>query len=410
VVWALGLFALGFVGRHLHGRMREREAAEAEQRRLEQQLLRAHRLEALGRLSGGIAHDFNNLLTPILGHAQLALAELPAESAAREDLEAIEFAATRARALTRRFLSFGRQEGLKPEPVDLAELLDEMAGFLRRLLGEEIDVRVRAERGGPRALADRSQLELALVNLALNARDAMPGGGTLHLSAGTREAKAGEGPAGGWAVLEVRDTGRGMDEQVKARLFEPFFTTKGPGGGTGLGLATIHAAVRKLGGFVEVESAPGRGATFRLLLPVTGEPGSRLPAGAAVPPRGSEAVLVVEDDEGVRRLATTVLAELGYRVRSLPSPAEALALPPDEARFDLLVSDVSMPGMTGPELWRRLREGSPGSRVLFMSGYPGRVSLDGGRLLTKPFTPHELGQAVREVLDAPAAAPAARAG
>ncbi|MBI5068093.1 MAG: DUF3365 domain-containing protein [Deltaproteobacteria bacterium] len=403
-MWLAGMAVLGYVAWGLRGRMREREGAQAEQHRLEQELMRAQKLEALGRLSGGIAHDFNNLLTPILGHAQLLAADLPEGSPQRQDAEEIRAAAQRAAALTRRLLAFGRQEGLRPEPVDLGEVVAGMAGMLQRLLGENVTLAVRSDPRAPRARCDRAQAEMALVNLALNARDAMPGGGSLAIATGLRsltghEARGLGVAPGDYATLEVRDTGHGMAPQVQARLFEPFFTTKAPGRGTGLGLATVRAAARHVGGAVEVESAPGRGTLFRVLLPATearpeGQPGIE------AAPRGSEAVLVVEDDAGVRHLAVAALSGLGYRVREADSPAAALALSDEEARVDLLLSDVVMPGMSGPELWQRLRSRAPGAAVLFMSGYPGQGSLGDAPLLQKPFAPGELARAVRQAIDA----------
>jgi len=406
VLWAVGLLGILVAARHVRGRMREHEAAALERARLEREILRAGKLEALGRLSGGIAHDFNNLLTPILGHAQLALAEtpeLPETAALREDLRQIQFAAERARDLTLRLLAFGREDEEHIEPLDLGRLVAGAEGLVRRLLGEEVEVRVALDPAAPLAMGDRAGLELGLMSLAASARDAMPEGGNLRISTGARQvervpaASLGIRP-GEYAVLEVTDGG---DSRERPRL------RPAPRGGEertlGPGLLALHASVRRAGGTMELEAAPSGGSTFRLLLPAA--PPGELPESGPVQ-NGSELVLVVEDDTAVLHFSSAVLGSLGYRVRAVGHPEEALRAASGGERFDLLLSDVMMPAMRGTELWKRFSTLQPQARVLFISGHAVGLRDVGGpqgaALLQKPFSPAQLGRAVRRALDGPA--------
>jgi signal transduction histidine kinase len=407
-VWALGLCALALFARRLHASIRAGEAAALQRAQLEREVLRAGKLEALGRLSGGIAHDFNNLLTPILGHAQLALSETPdtPETAAlREDLRQIQYAAERARDLTLRLLAFGREEKEQLEPVDLGRLVAGVEGLLRRLLGEEVEIRVTLDPVAPLARADRAQLELALMGLGANAHDAMPDGGVLRVATGARHlgpvaaAAAGVEP-GDYALLEVSHDGN-LDEQTRSRLLDPAGAQRDAP--VGLGLVALTASVRRAGGAVETESAPGRGTTFRLVLPAASD--RDLDESGPVR-QGSEQVLVVEDDIAVLHFTSAVLSSLGYRVRAVGHPEEAMTAGAGPQRYDLLLTDVMMPAMRGTELWKRFSRLQPNARVLFISGHAMGLREAGGPqgtvLLAKPFTPAQLGKAVRRALEGPA--------
>jgi signal transduction histidine kinase len=405
VLWAVGLIGILLAARHVQARFREHEAAALERARLEREILRAGKLEALGRLSGGIAHDFNNLLTPILGHAQLALAEtpeLPETSALREDLRQIQFAAERARDLTLRLLAFGREDQEHFEPLDLGRLVAGAEGLVRRLLGEEVEVRVALDPAAPLAMGDRAGLELGLMSLAASARDAMPEGGNLRISTGARKldrvtaAALGVKP-GDFAVLEVTDGGDSRERPPRPRPPAGEERTLGPG------LLALHASVRRAGGTMELEAAPSGGSTFRLLLPAA-PPGEEPEPGPVR--HGSELLLVVEDDTAVLHFSSAVLGSLGYRVRAVGHPDEALQLASGADRFDLLLTDVMMPAMRGTELWKRFSSLQPQARVLFISGHAVGLRDVGGpqgaTLLQKPFTPAQLGRSVRRVLDAQA--------
>jgi len=407
VLWAVGLVGLLLAARHVQARFREHEVAALERARLEREILRAGKLEALGRLSGGIAHDFNNLLTPILGHAQLALAEtpeLPETAALREDLRQIQFAAERARDLTLRLLAFGREDQEHIEPLDLGRLVAGAEGLVRRLLGEEVEVRVALDPAAPLAMGDRAGLELGLMSLAASARDAMPVGGSLRISTGARRlervpaASLGIRP-GEYAVLEVTDGG---DSRDRPRLPPaPPAAGSGEERTLGPGLLALHASVRRAGGTMELEAAPSGGSTFRLLLPAA-PPGEEPEPGPVR--HGSELVLVVEDDTAVLHFTSAVLGSLGYRVRAVGHPEEALQLASGPDRFDLLLTDVMMPAMRGTELWKRFSSLQPQARVLFITGHAVGLRDVGGpqgaALLQKPFTPAQLGRSVRRVLDA----------
>ncbi|MDB4951893.1 MAG: Blue-light-activated protein [Gemmatimonadetes bacterium] len=383
-------------------------------------LAQAQKLDSIGRLAGGIAHDFNNLLTVIQGNLQLVLPEVPAGSMIREDLEEIGRAAGRAAELTRHLLTFSRKQVLQPRLLDLNASIAGTERMLRRLIGEDIHVQTALHPGLPLVLADPGQVEQVLVNLVLNARDAMPHGGELTLETrlstmGPRAAAlyphAAEGsPA---VMLCVSDTGHGMDAETRSHAFEPFFTTKPVGRGTGLGLATVYGIVKQSGGYVWITSAPGQGTRVEICLPPAPAPAAEpnpLPvaAGGVQPGRG-ETVLLVEDEPAVRHFAERVLEGAGYRVLSAAHASQALARAQEAAApVALLLTDVVMPGLSGPVLAERLAALHPGLRVLFTSGYADDAmshhgALDEGVvLLEKPFSVEALLRMVRQVLDAPA--------
>ncbi len=369
-----------------------------EMRDLELQLRHSQKMEAVGRLAGGIAHDFNNLLTVISGYGEILRDRFDPGDADRETAEEILRAADRASSLTRRLLTLARKQPVRMTNLDLSVVVRELSGMLRSLLGEGVGLVLEVESGPLPVFGDRAQLEQVLVNLAVNARDAMPDGGSLFVSVGPRE------PDG--VGLRVRDTGVGMDPEVRARVFEPFFSTKDPGRGTGLGLATVHGIVEQVGGRIGLDSAPGKGTTFDIVLPrVQGPDGpAEAPVGRAA--RGTETVLLVEDQPDVRSVAVRVLRARGYRVIEAGSADEALAVAESEAAsgIDLLVTDVVMPGTSGTELAARIGRRLPRLPVLFVSGYVGEGSDAGASLATrsflaKPFTPDGLAAAVRETLD-----------
>jgi signal transduction histidine kinase/ActR/RegA family two-component response regulator len=417
VVWALGAAAVTLTASRASRRNREQERARAQREALEQELAHARRLEALGRLAGGVAHDLNNLLSPILGNASLALDRVQ-EPELRQDLEDIRDAGQRARILTQQLLAFGRKQVLSLEPLDPSTAVAAIVPMIRRLVGEAIEVRSDFGPGVPAVRADRAQLGAALLNLAANARDAMPEGGTLTLSTGLAEVDAARAARLGLApgrcvAITVSDTGVGIDELTRGRLFEPFFTTKESG--HGLGLASAHGTVRQLGGAMEVESALGRGATFRVLLPVLDDvsaAAARTPPPAAPDvPRGTETVLLAEDDPAVRRYVGAALRALGYRVLAADGGEEALALSRGHrGEVHVLVSDLQMPQMGGPELRARLVAERPRLATVFITGYagdtlgPAHAAPAGALVIVKPFTPDELGRALRRALDAAAAA------
>jgi PAS domain S-box-containing protein len=383
-----------------------------ERKRLEEQLQQAQRLESLGLLAGGVAHDFNNLLTAISGYTELVQSRV-ADPQARRDLDEVLAAARRAGELTHQLLAFGRRQTLVTAVTSLNEVVARTERLLARLIEERIEIVCRLDPDLHPVRADAGQIEQVLLNLALNARDAMSDGGTLTIETANVAVveESGAIPPGDYAVVSVSDTGHGFDADVRERLFEPFFTTKEVGKGTGLGLAVVFGIVEQSRGHVVVESEPGAGSCFRVLLPRTYER-----AAAATPPTevallpGSETILLVEDEPTVRALTATLLEANGYRVVSAATPEEALAV---AEPYDLLLTDVVMPGMTGPELWHRLSERGRRPAVLFTSGYSAAAVADGaslpGELLEKPFTGEELVRRVRGAIEAaaPAAASAA---
>lgn len=397
----------------------ERKQAEAERLQLEEQLRQAQRLESIGRLAGGIAHDFNNLLSPIMGYTDLAVLKLEADNPLRADLDQVRHAAERMRDLTRRFLSFARRQVLEMRIVNLNLVVSEFENILRRLIGEDIQVVVKLEPALGNVRADNSQLQQIIINLAVNARDAMPAGGVLNIEtsnvwlndayAGTRAGV----PGGAYVALTVSDTGCGMPEEVKEHIFEPFFTTKDIGKGTGLGLATVYGIVRQHLGGIVVESEAGKGSVFRVYLPRVDRDLSRAPAMPELSTqRGDETVLVVEDDDGVRQVVTDLLTEHGYEVLSAANGTEALqAAECHQRSIHLLLTDVVMPGMNGRELHRRLALVRPDVKVLYISGYTGDTAFLHGvqegqlEFMRKPFMASELTRRVRDVLEKSAAAP-----
>jgi PAS domain S-box-containing protein len=366
-----------------------RERARAEEERLQNALHQYQKLETVGQLAGGVAHDFNNLLTVIMHSADFALAQLD-DHPAREEIEEIQSSAQRAAALTRQLLMFGRQEISQPRTVDLNELIRNVEGLLRRTIGEHIELEVELAQGRLVVRVDPNQLEHGLLNLAVNARDAMPDGGTLRVS--TRavdlpgEPATGV-PAGPHIEIAVSDTGVGMSEDVRARAVDPFFTTKPLASGTGLGLATTYGIVRESGGHLLIESSEGAGTVVRVLLPPAAE--GAVPQApeeeAAAPPGRGGCVLVVEDEESLLRAAVRILSSGGYEVIAASGGEEALELAP---RADVVLTDVVMPGMSGTELAARLRETAPDLPVIFMSGYtnrPGRLPRNAA-FVGKPFS------------------------
>ena len=391
------------------GRQRE----EQERAALRERLRAAERVEAIGRLAGGIAHDFNNLLTPILGAASLLRRDPALPAHRRADVEAILEAAERAAELTRQILALGRRQVLRQVPLDLNAEIARTERMLRRMVGEDVQIRLALAPALPPVRADVSQLQQVLVNLVVNARDALPRGGTLELrtSAFTADEEAcrqvvGLRP-GRHVRLDASDDGEGMDEATLRQVFDPFFTTKEQGRGTGLGLATVRGIVEQHGGAIWATSAPGRGATFTICLPLAdGEPTAPQEAAPTVRTRGTELILLAEDDPLVRGAARRILEEDGYSVRAAGNAAEALRLAGElEHQPALLLTDVIMPGMDGRELSERLRDRFPSLRTLFISGYPDSVLAPRGvlagpvRFLGKPFTAAALSAAVRAALD-----------
>jgi PAS domain S-box-containing protein len=377
-----------------------------DRRRTEEGLRRAARLEAVGQLAGGVAHDFNNMLTVIAGYADVAADRLPADDPAGDALTEIRAAAHRAADLVRQLLAFSRQQVVRPRPVRLAERLADLRKMLARLLGEDVRLVTAADPDLAAVRADPTQIDQVLVNLAVNARDAMPAGGTLTIEC--RNLPAGD-DRGRVVRLTVSDTGTGMTEEVKARIFEPFFTTKPAGKGTGLGLATVFGIVRQAGGTIGVESRPGLGTTFRVDLPAAeaadepDAPAAPRPAGVT---RGSETILLVEDEDAVRMMALHVLQASGYQVLDAESGEQALrAVQSFGVPIRLLVTDVVLPGLGGRELADRLSVVQPAVRVLYTSGHTEdevvRRGVETGRahFLPKPFSPRDLIRRVREVLD-----------
>jgi two-component system cell cycle sensor histidine kinase/response regulator CckA len=376
-----------------------------ERRRLEDQLHHSQRLEAVGRLAGGIAHDFNNLLMVITGHSQMLLDTMPQSNPAYADLEQIVKAAERATDLTQQLLAFSRRQAVRPALLNLNGLVQDMERMLRRLLGEDIEL-ITVLNPGPNAVrADPGQIEQVVLNIALNARDAMPAGGKLTLETSgmsvTRESER-EHPGlsiGQYGLLTMSDTGPGMDPAVRSRVFEPFFTTKE--NGTGLGLATSYGIIKQTGGDIGVDSKPGEGTTFRIYLPVAEQvPQEAAPAASSRLLVGDETILLVEDEEGVRRVIETMLKRRGYNVLCSATSTEAIALAEAyDGVIDLLVTDIVMPAMSGRNLAERLIARRPGMKVLFVSGYGDQTNLPaGGWFLQKPFSTEELAAKIREVL------------
>jgi PAS domain S-box-containing protein len=385
-----------------------------EYRRLEDQFRQAQKMEAVGQLAGGVAHDFNNLLSVILSYASLALRELEPGTRLHSDIGEIYRAGERASDLTRQLLAFGRRQMLQPAVLELGRVVADMETMLRHLLGEDIELDIEARDQQSRVFADKTQVEQVVLNLAVNARDAMPGGGRLSIRVtpvnateafvATRQGL----PTGDYVALVVTDSGMGMDAGTRERLFEPFFTTKERGKGTGLGLSTVYGIVKQSHGHVSVQSEPGAGATFEVFFPRTSVRTATPSQTSLTPPttlRGSETILIVEDDDQVRETACAILRRHGYQVLAARNGSEAVALAEaPERAIHLLLTDVVMPGMSGRELAERLAQRHPETRVLFASGYAEdaivhRGVLDPGiAFLQKPITPEKLLHKIREML------------
>ena len=397
--------------------VRRERLAQQEQRRLERQLGESQKMEAIGKLAGGVAHDFNNMLTAILGYASMIAEDAPPKSGLQQQATQIRRAAESAATLTQKLLAFSRRQVLQTNVFDFAAMLDSLVLLIRRVIPENITVTTHADPELWPILADPVQMEQSIVNLAINARDAMPNGGTLQITARNaprahgEPRPEGEVKPGEYVQITVTDTGVGMDDATRARMFEPFFTTKPQGQGTGLGLSTVYGFVRQCGGHIGVTSTPGRGTSIELLLPrarALAEAGESTPPPLRSDPGepGRETVLVVEDEEAVRQLAVESLQRQGYRVLESSSGEEAIKV---AARYDgtihLLLTDVVMPGIKGPELASQLRALRPGVRVLLMSGYAADIvtgdDLNDASLVSKPFTPASLSRAVRGILDIP---------
>jgi two-component system, cell cycle sensor histidine kinase and response regulator CckA len=395
--------------------IRERKRADAALAESEQQLRQAQKMDAIGRLAGGVAHDFNNLLTAIRGYTHLLLAEVPGESPMREDLEEIDKASIRAGALTAQLLAFSRKQVNQPQVLNVNDIVEGMQRLLSRLLSENIAIDASLDRAIGCVRIDSGQLEQVVMNLAVNAGDAMPGGGRLSISTRNVDLTAplshphGTVPPGAYVELTMRDTGTGMSPEVVSHVFEPFFTTKDPGKGTGLGLSTVYGIVNQAGGFIVLDSAPGMGTAFRIVLPrVSLSPDTPRPQEAeATEPRGSETILIAEDDSAVRAVASKTLRHAGYRVLEASDALSALNLFETHAgRIDLLLTDAVMPGMDGSRLIERLLVHRPRLQVLMMTGYtdrelPTRVSGESIRILNKPFSPSQLARAVRDIFAEP---------
>ena len=377
----------------------ERKRAEQALRRSEEQLRQAQKMEAVGRLAGGIAHDFNNLLTVITSYGDLLLEDLAPDDSRRDDVDQIRKAAEGAAALTRQLLAFSRQQVLEPKVVDLRAVLAGTEKLLRRLIGADVHLAMPLAPDLGAVKADPGQLEQIIINLAVNARDAMPGGGRLTIEAANMVVEA---RPGRYVMLAVSDTGIGMDEQTKARVFEPFFTTKETGKGTGLGLATVYGIVKQAGGFITVDSEPGRGTTFKVYLPRVDEPVAPAIArpAPAEPRRGTETVLVAEDAPSVRLVTRQVLERYGYTVLEAPTGDIALRLAAKHhGPIHLLLTDVVMPGLSGRQLAGQLSLLRSEMKVLYVSGYADAVE-PVAAYLQKPFAPEALARRVRDVLDA----------
>ncbi len=388
----------------------ERKRGELALRESEEQLRQAQKMEAIGRLAGGVAHDFNNLLTAIGGYSSLALLDFPSDDPRREYLEEIQRAGERGASLTKQLLASGRKQVLNPRLLDLNALIDDLTSLLRRVIGEDVELDWQRASAPAVVLADAGQLEQIIMNLAINARDAMPGGGTLAIASSSVWLEAGDSraPEGRYILLSVTDTGHGMNDETMARMFEPFFTTKDPGKGTGLGLSTVYGIVQQLGGSIRARSALGVGTQFEIYVPerersaLSEHPESVAPVVSG----GTETVLLVEDESQVRKLVFEVLQSRGYHVIAAKDALEAIPLEENfPGRIDLLITDVVMPGMSGRELAQHLAATRPTTKVLFISGYTDdavlrqRATTIGAGFLQKPFALEDLLLRVRALLD-----------
>jgi PAS domain S-box-containing protein len=384
-----------------------------EQKALEEQFRQSQKMEAVGRLAGGVAHDFNNLLTVIHGFTRLVFDRLPAADEGREALTEVIKAAERAANLTRQLLAFSRKQRLLPQTVDVNSLLGDLLRLLRRLIGEDIEFGLTLYTAAAFAEVDPGQFEQAIINLVVNARDAMPHGGRLVIETSVvdvERVKNADAPPGRYVRISVRDSGVGMDDTTQARIFEPFFTTKGPGRGTGLGLAMVYGFVKQSGGFVDVRSTPGVGTAIEIHLPIASPTVMAAGVTEAKPvsaPTGSETILIVEDEAAVRSFARAVLESSGYTVLVAPDGEEGLArASAHEGRLDLVLTDIVMPKLGGRQMAETLRRTRPDVKLLFMSGYtdqpvPSGAGGTSGVFLQKPFVALDLARKVRRVLDAP---------
>jgi two-component system, cell cycle sensor histidine kinase and response regulator CckA len=411
------LAGAGWVADGLHRERLEEQQRSDRLERLEEQLHLAQRMEAIGRLAGGLAHDFNNVLTIIQGHVHLLLQALPEDDPRRADLEEVCRAGEHGGSLIRQLLAFSRQQVLQPRVVDLNAVVLSTEGMLRRILGENVRLKLDLDDVAGAVRADPAQIQQVLLNLATNARDAMPDGGQFEIRTGAAhidDAFAGRFPytvrTGDYQAVAVSDTGSGMSDEVRAHIFEPFFTTKPVGQGTGLGLSTVYGIIKQSGGYVWVRSGPGAGTTFDIYLPTVHELPDADPLAAAAPPRqrrdGHETILVVEDDPRVRSLVRKVLTLRGYRILEAENGHRALELADSHlGSVDLLLTDLVMPGMGGIDLVHHLTEARPGLRCVVTSGYTEdavmqtQVLPPGATFLPKPFTPDELAGTVRQILD-----------
>jgi two-component system, cell cycle sensor histidine kinase and response regulator CckA len=380
---------------------------------LEQQLRQSQKMEAVGRLAGGVAHDFNNLLMVIKGHTELLLNNVPPADQAKRKIEQIERAADRASALTRQLLAFSRMQVLQPRVMNLNDVVEDMGKLLPRLIGEDIELVIRTAPDLGAIRADAGQMEQVIMNLAVNARDAMPGGGKLLIETSNTDLDSTYNDVhpivrqGRYVLLAVSDNGIGMDAETQARIFEPFFTTKEQGKGTGLGLATVYGVVKQSGGFIWVYSELRRGTSFKIYLPRIDQPFDKPGTSHVISdaPRGTETILLAEDEQDVREVTREFLESGGYTVLEAKDGAEAIRLVQShQDNIDLLITDMVMPGITGQELAVRLRERRPNLRILYMSGYSDGAALNSAlsdssiRLLTKPFSRSALLRAVNELL------------
>ena len=393
----------------------ERKLADAEKQRLEEQVRQGQKMESIGRLAGGVAHDLNNMLTPILGYSELLLMEV-SDADARESVQEIHSASLRAQNMVSQLLAFGRKQTLQVQKVDLNDTLTDLEKLLRRTIREDIEIAMHLDEELPNVQADVGQIEQVIMNLAINAQDAMPGGGKLIFETHQVEldteyvAKHPEAKTGSHVLLAIHDTGQGMDKETVDQLFEPFFTTKEKGKGTGLGLATVHGIIKQHGGNIWVYSEPGIGTTFKVYLPVVEQEiaDNMDQATQSEKNEGTETVMVVEDDPNVRKLTTNLLKQHGYSVISASSGNECLEkLSEYTGPLDLLLTDMIMPEMNGKDLFEQVKQSFPRIRVLYMSGYPQDVISKNGVLgpeinfIQKPFTVQNMAAKVRVALDGP---------
>jgi signal transduction histidine kinase len=386
----------------------ERRRVEEALRGSEEQIRQLQKMEAVGRLAGGVAHDFNNLLTVISGHSQLLLRQMPPGDPLREGLDLIETTAVRAGWLTRQLLTFSRKQNVAPVVLDPNEVVSGMAAMLERLIAEDIDLVFRPGSSLGRVRVDPGQLEQVIVNLVVNARDAMPAGGRITVETANVEldeeyARTHVGVRPGWyGMLAVSDAGIGMDAETQSHIFEPFFTTKEPGKGTGLGLATVYGIVKQSDGTIWVQSQPGQGTTFKIYFPLTDAPLAPAAPGPGLgeAPEGAETILLVEDQADVRLVVRRVLQSAGYTVLETSTPGDALELVGRHTGpIHLVLTDIVMPQMNGRVLVDLLKPRCPAMRVVYMSGYADTLLDPGTAYLQKPFTPDKLVRTVREVLD-----------